>query len=446
MAQEKLLFTWEIESFNEIAEQPNLLRLSSEFEMRGHSLSRSLLIWGSERAGSWLLADFRNEKIYYIIKRNDPEMEVLEVHWDPENLTSRFERETCGTHEGFVDWLQHFNLAQSNLENLKRTDLSERKLDIEIVHASLLEAYELLREILISPREWLIGLSGGDIQQIRECLGQWYKTARAILDIKPSTSKEAYTEVLQQILQFSDEVKQQLGQVVTYLKSKKSEQLGTQVNTTVAEAVEKLKAEADLLQKHREEAEKNESARQKEFAELQNKLADERAKKLTLEQQVSFAEQAERHQQVAWAWLGVASLLIIGLVVGIIAFGLLDILKLEGSEWTGALQNIFKKGSLLTVFYFTLNRSIKNYSAQKHLEIVSRHRQNALDTFPELLESSGNNPETRHAVLSAATNAIFDTNQSGYLSSKTKGSESTNPIQLLVREILPGSSSTKPEN
>ena len=52
------------------------------------------------------------------------------------------------------------------------------------------------------------------------------------------------------------------------------------------------------------------------------------------------------------------SLLIIGLVVGIIAFGLLDILKLEGSEWTGALQNIFKKGSLLTVFYFALNRSI----------------------------------------------------------------------------------------
>ena len=133
-------------------------------------------------------------------------------------------------------------------------------------------------------------------------------------------------------------------------------------------------------------------------------------------------------------------------MVGIIAFGLLDILKLEGSEWTGTLQNIFKKGSLLTVFYFALNRSIKNYSAQKHLEIVSRHRQNALDTFPELLESSGNNPETRHAVLSAATNAIFDTNQSGYLSSKTKGSESTNPIQLLVREILPGSSSTKPEN
>ena len=444
MAETNHLFDWEIESFNDIAAETNLLELRREFGMRQHSLSESLLVWEKVGVtGSWLLADFRNKKIYHIDKRNDVGMEVSEASWDPEYPRSRFDDQPYGTHEGFVDWLQLFNLAQSDLEGLKRTDLPERKFNLEIAHAPLLAAYELLREILISPREWLIGLSGRDIQQIREYLGQWHKTARAIWDINPSTSKEAHTEVLQQILQFSDEVKRQLGQVETYLKSKKSEQLETQVNTTVAASVEELKAERDLLQKQREEAEKNESAREKKFAE---QLADDRAKKLTLEQQVSFAEQAERHQQVAWAWLGVASLLIIGLVVGIIAFGLLDILKLEGSEWTGALQNIFKKGSLLTVFYFALNRSIKNYSAQKHLEIVSRHRQNALDTFPELLESSGNNPETRHAVLSAATNAIFDTNQSGYLSSKTKGSENTNPIQLLVREILPGSSSTKPEN
>ena len=444
MAQEKLLFTWEIESFNEIAEQPNLLRLSSEFGMRGHSLSRSLLIWRIERAGSWLLADFRNEKIYYIVKRNDPEMEVLEVHWDPENLMSHFERETCGTHEGFVDWLQHFNLAQSNLENLKRTDLSERKLDIEIVHASLLEAYELLREILISPREWLIGLSGGDIQQIRECLGQWYKTARAILDIKPSTSKEAHTEVLQQILQFSDEVKQQLGQVVTYLKSKKSEQLGTQVNTTVAEAVEELKAEADLLQKHREEAEQNEATRQKEFAELKNKIEDKLAKETVSKHKAIFAKQAEEHLQASQRWLLATSGLIV--VFGAVFYWLFEALRPGATELIGVFQNVFTKGFLLTLIYFVLNRFGKNYTAHKHLEIVNRHRQNALDTFDTFVESAGENRETRDAVLLAATNAIFDANQSGYLSAKTKGTDNANPIQQVVRAVLPGSSSTKPEN
>lgn len=100
---------------------------------------------------------------------------------------------------------------------------------------------------------------------------------------------------------------------------------------------------------------------------------------------------------------------------------------------------------MLTLIYFLLNRSNKNYTAHKHLEIVNRHRQNALDTFNDFVESAGDNSETRDAVLLAATNSIFDANQSGYLSAKTKGSDSANPIQQVVRTAFPGSS-TKPED
>ena len=93
-----------------------------------------------------------------------------------------------------------------------------------------------------------------------------------------------------------------------------------------------------------------------------------------------------------------------------------------------------------------INRFNKNYTAQKHLEVVNRHRQNALNTFDDFFESAGDNPETRHAVLVAATDAIFDANQSGYLSAKIKGSDSANPIQQVVRTAFPGSSSTKSED
>ena len=233
MAQAKLLFTWEIESFNEIAEQPNLLRLRREFGMRQYSLSGSLLIW--ENRGvieSWVLADFKGEKIYHI-GRNDAEMEVSEAFcWDPEYLRSRFDHRSYGTDEGFIDWLKLFNLAESDLEDLKRTDLSGRKLDLEMGHAPLLATYKRLQKVLASPREWLIGLSRNDIQQIRGCLRSWYEIGNAIWAIDPSTSKERHAKVLQQIFCFSDEVKQQLGQVEIYLQSKKSEQLESQVNTT----------------------------------------------------------------------------------------------------------------------------------------------------------------------------------------------------------------------
>ena len=112
----------------------------------------------------------------------------------------------------------------------------------------------------------------------------------------------------------------------------------------------------------------------------------------------------------------------------------------------GVLQNVFTKGFLLTLIYLVLNRSIKNYTAHKHLEVVNRHRQNALDTFDDFFESAGENQETRDAVLLAATNAIFDANQSGYLSPRTKGTDTANPIQQVVRSVLPSSSSTKTES
>ena len=100
---------------------------------------------------------------------------------------------------------------------------------------------------------------------------------------------------------------------------------------------------------------------------------------------------------------------------------------------------------MLSLIYLVLNRSIKSYTAEKHLEVVNRHRQNALRTFNAFHSAAGENQETQDAVLLAATNAIFDANQSGYLSTRLRGSESVSPIQQVVRAVTPSSSSTRSE-
>ena len=46
-----------------------------------------------------------------------------------------------------------------------------------------------------------------------------------------------------------------------------------------------------------------------------------------------------------------------------------------------------------------LNRSIKNYTAEKHLEVVNLHRKNALATFEAFAEASGSNPHTRESGI-----------------------------------------------
>ena len=136
MAERNMLFTWDLQSFNENLDQSNdLLPLRIEFEMKNFPLSRSLLIW--EKSENWSLVDFENEKVYHI-EINNNEVEISEEigGWqsiDTGLINSLSLHRLYGTHEGFIDWLltlvkfRIVNLDRSGLDDLKRTDLSGRK-------------------------------------------------------------------------------------------------------------------------------------------------------------------------------------------------------------------------------------------------------------------------------------------------------------------------------
>ena len=104
----EMIFTWDlnIESFNKIREQPNLIDLRSEFEMRKYSLSRSLLIWEKNSGDGYSLSDIGNKKFYHIIKNPDEAMEIWEDDWNSVTLRiPPLNYEVHGTYEGFIDWL-----------------------------------------------------------------------------------------------------------------------------------------------------------------------------------------------------------------------------------------------------------------------------------------------------------------------------------------------------
>ena len=442
MAERNMLFTWDLQSFNENLNQSNdLLPLHHEFVNRNFPLSRSLLMWEKD-SGNWSLVDFVDKKVYHF-EINDNKVEVSQevgglglMETSPANLLSL--HRVYGTHEGFIDWLlivfNQVTFDRSGIDNLKRTDLSGKRLSFETVHPDLLAVYEMLQEILTAPREWLIGLSKDNVQQVKNNLQQLLDRFLEIQSFDSQTSREQYKRVLQEILVFCDDAKQLLGPIVAYLKSKRAEQLETQVNAnvanTVTDAVEKLNAETDRLQKQSDQVEQLKN-------QMENLLAEESVSK----HEKIFEEQANKHKQVAFWWL----LSTVGLIIGFgfIFYWLFNALKLGGTELVGVLQNIFTKGFFLSLVYLVLNRSIKNYTAEKHLEVVNRHRQNALRTFNAFVSSAGENQETRDAVLLAATNAIFDANQSGYLSTKIRGSESASSIPQVIKAVMPSSSSTR---
>ena len=223
------------------------------------------------------------------------------------------------------------------------------------------------------------------------------------------------------------------------MSSKKVRQLEDQVKTTLTDAEEKfnttVSTEADRLQKINEEAQQKEEKRQEIFDELHIQLQNQLTEKPISQYKAIFDHQAEEHRKNArfWMWMAITATAVFGGV-----FILLSIfLKSGGTELTGILQNLFTKGFVLSPIYVWLNRSIKNHTAQKHLEVINVHRQNALETFDTFVAAAEGNRETRDAVLLAATKAIFDANQSGYLSTKTSGSDNTSPVQQIIKEVIP---------
>ena len=365
MQQKSLLFTWKPESFNAALEQPHLVDLRTALSGK-RSLSGSLLISkkGHEDE-SWWLIDLGHEKIYDLDVSTDTEVAVSEETQDPRERGypwPNLDQQVYATAQGFVDWLRQFksDLDEYDLEKLKRTDLSANNLSFEIVHPNLLIVYGMFQEILISSNNQFASLSDYRVQQeIQTDLNEFLKILSTIHDFSSRSTAARHAEVLKQTFDLCDKVQQQSQQIVTYLKAKKAEQLEnqlaeqleTKVNTTVADAVEKLKEVTDESQKTREEAEQSETTRQKEFAELKNKFEDELAKETVSKHRAIFAKQADEHRRVSQWWLMATGILIV--IFGIVFYWLFEALRLGGTEWVGVLQNVFTKGFLLTLIYRT---------------------------------------------------------------------------------------------
>lgn len=459
------LFTLNQQRFRDILSEGNWFKLQHEFKIKKKSISQSLLIWEEESGKTWLLADFENQKTYHIENGQDAESNpitdaednrILQVSEsadqdeqpmtlkDTETILSWLQRdpqtgrEPKGTHRGFIDLLMKLDLDEIDLEELKRSNLSGSGLSFESVHPDLLGVHEMFREILTSPRGDLVNSAHAEVQNVRKYLPRFYEIAQKIrdFDINVENPSETHANLLQEISNFCSSVKGRLSQSISYLKSKQVEQFKSQINATVVDAEKNFSAETNRLKEINEAAEAKEADRQKEFNRLKLELENQLAKKSISSYEKIFADQGEKHQKGARIWLITIGALILGF--GLIFWWLLRDLGPAGSQLPVILQNLFTKGFFLSLIYLLLHRFIKNYTAEKHLEIVNRHRQNALATFEAFTEAAGENRETRDAVLLAATEAIFDANQSGYLSVKTGRSDSAGPIQQVVRAVTPG--------
>ena len=465
MNEGQVSFTFDYEQFNEILNQQNWSKLQHEFEKRGIVLSKSFLIWQENSSYTWLLADFETKKAYDIkgnIQTEKPDIvEILESSspkklliepTDPELIFSRLEQRPKGTGEGFINFSTKLSISLDtiDLEKLKRSDLSGAGFSFESVHSSLLIVHKMFYEILTSSNESLVNISRSELQTVVSNLKQFYDYARQILkfEIKGENPSENYKSILTNITQFCEDMKGPLRNHIAYLNSNKVDQLANQINTTLTAAEEKvntaISSETERLQKISEEAQQKEEKRQESFDKIYVQLQNQLAEKPISQYKEIFSDQAKKHRTMAWVWLSGTGLLTLAFG-GIFAWLFLWLLKdfvPTADNVSVILSNLLTKGFLLSLVFLLLNRSIKNYTAEKHLEVINTHRQNALETFDVFVTAAEGNRETRDAVLLAATRAIFEANQTGYLSAKTSSSDTASPVQQIIKEVMPSKSST----
>ena len=92
---------------------------------------------------------------------------------------------------------------------------------------------------------------------------------------------------------------------------------------------------------------------------------------------------------------------------------------------------------ILSLLYFGMVWSSKNYLAHRHNVVVNKHRANALKTFQSFVEGAEGDSQTKNAVLIQATTAVFSPQKSGFL---RKESDTQAPNRII--EILQNATSS----
>ena len=453
----RTLFTLDISSLQNIISGKNWLKLQQEFETQQNPISKIFLIWPHPSNQEWVLTNFGNQETYYISSisetgetiTNEAGVEIAHVSelphlnnqlQDPQTICKLLlsdpqtgRQSPQGTLLGFIDLMSRLDLRKVNLERLKRPDLSQFEFDFTTVHQELEILHRFFREIQSSSTL----LSEDTIQTVSQYLSEFYQITVKIkvFNLSGENPKEQHAELLQDISDFHRKVRSTLEPIIAYLRS-------TQINKFQDEFYKSQTEFTNFL---------HEATTKKETFDAESEAGQQKLKQLILEYENQLAEipisnyqkvfknQAEGHKGAAKGWF-IGTICLVVLSVILYVWTAHDLGKHLGSteiKWYVLVPPVFTKGFLISVFYMLLSRSIKNYTAEKHLEVVNRHRQNALATFEAFAKAAGENRDTRDQVLLASTSAIFDANQSGYLSGKASRQDSSNLIQQMFRSVIP---------
>lgn len=146
-----------------------------------------------------------------------------------------------------------------------------------------------------------------------------------------------------------------------------------------------------------------------------------------------FAQIAEEHRDAAkqWLWVSIGFAVLTGIAV-LLSIGSVFYYSKRLSAFTlpMAAQLAIAKLVGFSILGTATIWSGRMYRAHRHNYVVNRHRQNALNTFETFVESS-RDAQTKDAVLLQATQSIFASQSTGYLSDEAEAPTTPQIIEIV---------------
>ncbi len=140
-----------------------------------------------------------------------------------------------------------------------------------------------------------------------------------------------------------------------------------------------------------------------------------------------FKVQATQNNRAAYIWLTVGIFMILTFVIYIFCF---DIGRLLPSQTIGVtsynIDNIVLKILLFSIYIFMISFSMKQFSINRHLATINKHRQNGFNSFILFSESINKEDSTlRHELILQLAKVVYEQSNTGYLGEKGSGINSS---------------------
>jgi hypothetical protein len=170
------------------------------------------------------------------------------------------------------------------------------------------------------------------------------------------------------------------------------------------------------------------------------RLRQEAMRRSVAEHAETFEEQADDNEKNSKTWFkrtcwlggiaaGVTVLLFLPWTVG--GLTIFDV----STDTRKLISDVMVRGAAISAVVALFQLARRMFYAQTHLAAVNRHRQRSLEAFDRFYEQASDE-ETKNAVLAAATRAIFEQTQTGFLG-RAEAAKPASPIQDLVKLIMP---------